>query len=430
MILTTVVDSLKKTIESNWLALAVFVLVFPVRELEYYAGLMIALGVSFLALKECQSRHFSYLILAIIWIAFGQYLSIHNTRGIELPVFVLSTVCVWIGQLNYVEIVKLMRPLEWLSVPILAIQLVAFSSDQIIFNDIFLNRQLGGLSPAQSAALIGLLMVSSIYRFYFNISRNEFKILNFLFSVVSLVSAFVMALATWQRTAYLIPLFSIVSYLFFKGLSSSRRYYRASSLIIGFCFVGLFLAFASFFPTIGTIKFGFTNSEFVRLDAMQCVLSGAFQSPIGFLFGHGFVSLSDQCQSISSSPGGLIPYVPIFTKNIFSLGHAHNLVAQLIFSLGVPFGGAFCLFLFRGFVNCLKVVRNNNGVRVCSFDVYVFLVFMFCFVSSMVEISFLKVPALALIYGLVFGAALGLTRPTFEYFNNQGNINSQRNQKT
>ena len=126
MILTTVVDSLKKTIESNWLALAVFVLVFPVRELEYYAGLMIALGVSFLALKECQSRHFSYLILAIIWIAFGQYLSIHNTRGIELPVFVLSTVCVWIGQLNYVEIVKLMRPLEWLSVPILAIQLVAF----------------------------------------------------------------------------------------------------------------------------------------------------------------------------------------------------------------------------------------------------------------------------------------------------------------
>ena len=125
-------------------------------------------------------------------------MSIHNTRGIELPVFVLSTVCVWIGQLNYVEIVKLMRPLEWLSVPILAIQLVAFSSDQIIFNDIFVNRQLGGLSPAQSAALIGLLMVSSIYRFYFNISRNEFKILNFLFSVVSLVSAFLMALATWQ----------------------------------------------------------------------------------------------------------------------------------------------------------------------------------------------------------------------------------------
>ena len=84
----------------------------------------------------------------------------------------------------------------------------------------------------------------------------------------------------------------------------------------------------------------------------------------------------------------------------------------------------------RGFVNCLKAVRNNDGVRVCSFDVYVFLVFMFCFVSSMVEISFLKVPALALIYGLVFGAALGLTRPTFEYFNNQGNVNSQRNQKT
>ena len=43
MILATVVSSLKRTI-GNWLALAIFVLVLPVRELEYYAGLMVALG--------------------------------------------------------------------------------------------------------------------------------------------------------------------------------------------------------------------------------------------------------------------------------------------------------------------------------------------------------------------------------------------------
>ena len=396
-------------IEHFWLALAFIVLIIPAREFEYYAGAIIAIGACFLVFKECRLRSFSYLIAAVIWISYGQYLSIHNSRGIELPVVVLTAICIWIGQLNSVAVLKLLRPLALLPFPLLVIQLIGFFSGGKELAGLFYDRQLGGLSIAQTAAFIGILMIASMFKFYMFIRKKNFNVSSFLLNLAPILSCFVMAFATFQRIAFLVPLFSFATYLLMWWFSSSNSRTKILVPLLTLCGLAIYSFSAVYLPTIGPLKLGFTYSENVRLDAIHCVASGALYSPIAFLFGHGFESLTDRCHELVGAPNAMLQYKPFFAEDVFNLGHAHNLVAQIIFSVGVPLGVLLAITMTSGYA---KIFQSMKRVEISS-NYYIFfltLLFNFCFISSMVEVSFLKVPALAIVYGMVFGSALGIDR--------------------
>ena len=114
-------------IESKWLILGLFILILPLREFEYYSGALIALGISILVAKQCKSRSFSCISIAVLWIAYGQYLSVHNSRGIGMSVMILLAISIWVGSLDSNSIARLMLPVCWLSVPILALQVIGYS---------------------------------------------------------------------------------------------------------------------------------------------------------------------------------------------------------------------------------------------------------------------------------------------------------------
>ena len=396
-------------IQENWLATAFFALILPIREVEYYAAGMIVVGICGLIFSECRIHAFSSLIAVLSFIAYGQYLSINNTRGIELTVMILIAISTWVGHLNYSAVARLMRQLSWLPIPILALQLIIYFTGHYNLDDLFSSRELGGLTPAQTAAFVGILTIASIFKLYCKLKR-PFRVAPFLLNVASIISCFVMAFATSQRTAYLIPAFSVILYFFVRGLTSSRVFSRVVVSCVFIVIVVSYLVFALYLPTIWTIKFGFMSSEYTRVDALHCVTASALQSPASFLFGHGFGSLSSQCSEVFNSSSGLLRYRPLFTEFVFSRGHAHNLVAQVVFNMGVPLGVMLCLVLFGGCRNIFNSLMSRSK-RSSMKAGLVSVMFIFCLVNSMVEVSFLKVPALALVYGLIFGAALNFDKP-------------------
>ena len=68
-----------------------------------------------------------------------------------------------------------------------------------------------------------------------------------------------------------------------------------------------------------------------------------------------------------------------------------------------------CLVLFGGCRNIFNSLMSRTK-RSSMKAGLVSVMFIFCLVNSMVEVSFLKVPALALVYGLIFGAALNFDK--------------------
>ena len=383
---------------SQWLAVALFLLVLPINEFEYYAGAILAVGISYFVFMWCHYRSVSCVIISVIWIAYSQYLSIHNTRGIGMAVMILLAVSIWVGQLNSRSISDLMRSLSFLPVPILILQLIGFCFGKPAIGEFFYDKSLGGLSISQAASFVGLMMISSIYGFYLCLTRSKIRLSEIFLAVTTLVSCFVMAFFLGQRSAYLIPLLSVAICVFVLAFVSSGLRVKVGVSISSIFILFGCLVFSIYVPSIGSVKLGFASYETVRVDAIHCVLESALQSPFSFIFGHGFRSFSDQCRELN----GLINYHPSFEN----IGHTHNLIAQVVFSLGVPLGCSLVIFLLKGFLKLLDSL-GKYFYRENLSSLHLFLLFNFCFLNSMVEVSFLKVPALSMIYGLIFGAAIG-----------------------
>ena len=386
-------------IESKWLILGLLILVLPLREFEYYSGALIALGTSILAAKQCKSRSFSYVSIAVVWIAYGQYLSVHNSRGIGISVMILLAISIWVGSLDFNLIARLMLPVCWLSVPVLVFQLIGYSFNVSVLGHFFIDKTLGGLSIAQTSSLVGIMVVSSAYLIYSALRRYRVNLLELSVKTIPFLCSLGMALFTGQRSSYLIPLFSVAIAIFLVVLNSANN--RIKIRVLGFLALSAiaYVTVSFSLPTIGSIKFGITDSEVVRLDAIHCVVVSSLGSIKAFVFGHGFRSFSDHCYDLN----GLLDYHSFFKY----IGHAHNLVAQVAFSLGVPLSCFLSLFLFKGFTGLYKSLKSSDPA-LDSLNIYLLMLFAFCFLNSMVEVSFLKVPALAMVFGLVFGSALGV----------------------
>jgi len=390
---------LSTLIESKWLITALLILVLPLREFEYYSGALIALGVSSLAAKRCKSSSFSYMVIAIVWIAYGQYLSVHNSRGIGMSVMILLAISIWVGSLDSNLIARLMLTVCWLAVPVMAFQVIGYYFNIPMLGHFFIDKTLGGLSIAQTSSLLGIMVVSSAYWIYKYLKSHRVNLPELFVMIMPLLSSFGMALFSGQRSSYLIPIFSIAISIFLVVLNSANKRIKIWALGL-FVLSAVAYVIASFsFPTIGSIRFGVTGSEVVRLNAIHCVLESSLGSIKAFVFGHGFRPFSDHCYDLNR----LLGYHSLFKY----IGHTHNLVAQVAFSLGVPLSCFLSLFLFKGFAGLCKSLKSLDSA-LGSLDIYLLILFVFCFLNSMVEVSFLKVPALAMVFGLVFGSALGV----------------------
>lgn len=397
-------------LDQQWLAIALFVLSLP--NGGSVAAAISGLGLIRLSLRQSLPIRVPLFLAAVLGLVFSRLWGIERAEPMGLEAMLLGLVALVIGAGAGAgtSLAGLLQRVTWCPAAIVASACILPLWRGNWLGSVWFSRRLGELSINQSATLAGILLSIALLQVCQQWRLGNLPRIGI--SVLCCLPSLALSLAIGQRLAYVIPLISLLVLELIRQLAILQSTTRQRVLLP----LGALMAFAIAAPRVPQFlgkNFGITTSEPVRFNALQCVTAATFDSPVSFLFGHGFGSVGERCAELLSEPSW-IPYGPTSYGGVlapFSQSHAHNILAQIIFNFGLPMGLAFAMILLMAFRRLWMTARQlNQGDN--EEWVVLAMALLYCTMSAMVQASFLKLPALTVLFFLVWGASLNRSYKT------------------
>lgn len=389
-------------LDQQWLAIALVVLSLP--NGGSLAGAICGLGLVRLSLLQPLPRRLQLFLIALIAVLFSRLWGIERAEPMGIETMLLGLVALVIGAGSGPRIAALLQRLAWCPAAIVvsASLLPLWRGDGL--SSVWFTRRLGELTINQSATLAGILL--SITLLQSCLACRVGAAGRITAAWLWFLPAAALSLAIGQRLAYVIPVVCLLVLELIRQLTNSQTNRRQGWLLP----LGVLLALAitaTQVPQFLGKNFGITTSEPIRINALQCVTAATFDSPVALLFGHGFSSVGERCAELLREPGW-IPYHPTSYSgelSAFSQSHAHNILAQITFNLGLPLGLAFGAVLAIG-LRQLWMTARQQPLTNSESGLSLAMALLYCTMSAMVQASFLKLPALTVLFFLIWGASL------------------------